>query len=85
MGRNFATKVYTLQRKKRHIALEEFNFFWDAHEIKNFKSMWNEGKSIKQIAIILDRDPDEVLILAIDQARSGYIKKRQGGAMGVMA
>jgi hypothetical protein len=85
VAKNFATKKDTLQRKKRHIACEDINYFWDSPEIKSFKSMWNEGKSINQIAIILDRDPDEVLILAIDQCRSGYIKKRQGGAMGVMA
>lgn len=84
MAKKFATKKDTLQRKKRHIACEDINYFWDAPEVKIFKSMWNEGKSINQIAIILDRDPDEVLILAIDQCRSGYIKKRQGGALGAM-
>lgn len=70
---------------KMRIVCEEVNFFWKDQAIKDFRTMWREGKSIQQMSYVLDRDPDEVLILAIDQCRSGYIKKRQGGAMGVMA
>lgn len=77
-------KKGTHQMKIR-IVCEEVNFFWNEQAIKEFRSMWREGKSINQMANVLDRDPDEVLILAIDQCRSGYIKKRQGGALGVMA
>lgn len=67
------------------MACEELNFVWDKTEIRDFRVMWDEGKSIRQMAEALERDPDEVLILAIDQSKRELIQPRDGGLLGRMA
>lgn len=72
-------------RSKIYLACEELNFVWDKTEIRDFRVMWDEGKSIRQMAEALERDPDEVLILAIDQSKRELIQPRDGGLLGRMA
>jgi len=72
-----------VSRQNLYLACEEMNFVWDEKEIEHFKTMWREGISVEKIAFVLNRDPDEVLILAIDQSRNRMIKRRSGGLLGV--
>ncbi|WP_052807137.1 hypothetical protein [Risungbinella massiliensis] len=72
----------TKSSRKVYIALEELNFFWDEREIEDFRKMWSAGFSILDIARMFDRDPDEVLILAIDQGKQELIEPRKGGVFG---
>lgn len=85
MPKGMKPEDFFVTRNKIHIACEELDFVWDEKQVKEFKLMWREGKSIKQIADVLSRDPDEVLILAVDQCRGGFVKRREGGALGKMA
>lgn len=85
MPTGYRMETQFVSRRKIYLACEELNFVWDRTEVSNFRNMWDDGKSIRQIAEVLDRDPDEVLILAIDQCKEGYITQRQGGLLGRMA
>lgn len=71
-------------RTQIYLACEEMDFTWCVKDVWKFKKMWKDGKSILQIAQELDRDPDEVLILAIDRCKKGSIIPRDGGLLGVM-
>lgn len=72
-------------KKRNHIILacEEMDFTWDRDEVKRFIELWELGVSISDMAHEFERDPDEVLILAIDQARKDAIKQREHGLLGV--
>lgn len=59
-----------------HIACEEMNFFWSEAEVIQFKKLWDAGENILYIAEQFNRDPDEVGLLIIDQARVGNIASR---------
>ncbi|MBP1999731.1 hypothetical protein J2Z69_000750 [Paenibacillus shirakamiensis] len=72
-------------RNKLLIACEEMDFTWSDSEVKEFVSMWKAGISIEQMAAKFERDPDEVLVLAIDRCRADSIGKRSGGARGVVS
>lgn len=64
----------------QYTALDEnFRFDWTLNEIKSFESMWNDGIPVDTIASVLERDPDEVVILVIDRARKRKIKPRKEG------
>ena len=58
------------------------NWGWTRAELDTFRLLWEKGMPIWDIAKRMKRDPDEVAMLAIDQARSGGIKKRPGWAWG---
>lgn len=68
-----------------YMALEDenLNYFWDEKEVLMFDQLWNNGTNIIDISEFFDRDPDEVVILAIDRARKGFIGKRKGGIVGI--
>jgi hypothetical protein len=70
------------QSQKVYLALEELDFTWDEREIIQFETLWREGISLWDIAKSFGRDPDEVLILAVDRGRRGTIHKRAGGVFG---
>lgn len=72
----------TEKRLNTYIALEDLNFFWDYKEVKEFRHMWERGFAIWDIANVFNRDPDEVMLLAMDQARKGRIQMRPGGLWG---
>jgi hypothetical protein len=67
-----------------YMALEEedLDFFWDEKEVLEFDRLWESRMNILDIAAHFDRDPDEVMLLAIDRARKGFIAKRKGGIVG---
>ena len=65
-----------------HIACEDMDFVWKDHQVVLFEEMWNRGMHIKDIAKLLRREVDEVFVLALDRARAGAIKKREGGIFG---
>ncbi|WP_206703901.1 hypothetical protein [Paenibacillus polymyxa] len=45
--------------------------------MKKFRDMWRQGKSVEQIRKHFKRDSwQEVIIIALDQIRWGYIKIR---------
>ncbi|WP_017814427.1 hypothetical protein [Paenibacillus shenyangensis] len=70
-------------RRNIYTALEDLNFFWDEDkDLPQFQNMWNKGCSLLEIAEYFDRDPDEVVLLVIDQAREKKIKQRQHGLLG---
>lgn len=68
--------------EKTVIILDGRKFDWMEHEISKFKSYWNmyrqnSGDTIeitKQIAQDMEEDADDILLLALDQARKGQIK-----------
>ena len=70
------------QRQNIYLACENLDFVWDERDVGAFDHMWNEGMSIWDIAKAFDRDPDEVVILAIDRVKKGNIQKRKGGVWG---
>jgi hypothetical protein len=78
----------TYMKKKSqaiYMALDDdnLNFFWDEKEVLMFDELWKSDTNIIDIAEFFDRDPDEVVILAIDRARKGFIGKRKGGIVGM--
>lgn len=65
---------------KIYIACEEMNFFWTEADLMMFRHLWKKGESVEDIAEHFKRDPDEVGLLIIDQARQDLIKPRRDGA-----
>ncbi|WP_051289634.1 hypothetical protein [Paenibacillus massiliensis] len=72
-------------RRNIYIACEEMDFTWDPAEVREFERMWKSGVSVKEMGVHFNRDPDEVLVLAVDRMQHGTIQKRPRGALGVMA
>lgn len=66
-----------------YLACDELNFTWRGNEVIQFEEMWGKGEDIQVIANEMKRDPDELIILAIDRARLGRIIQRPGGLLGV--
>lgn len=62
------------RRINLYIACEQMNFFWSERQVSKFKQLWDSGESIQSIAKHFKRDPDEVGLLVIDQAKKGNIK-----------
>jgi hypothetical protein len=71
-----AERLYT------YIALEEINFLWSLSEVHEFDQLWNDGYSIEYMAEYFNRKPIEILILALDRAEKGMIKRRKNGIWG---
>lgn len=65
-----------------YIACEDMDFSWYPWEVQQAIRSYNNGKSLVDIAIELDRDSDECFILLLDLARQGKIKARQGWIWG---
>ncbi|MGG1639897.1 hypothetical protein ACIFQM_01105 [Paenibacillus sp. NRS-1782] len=61
------------------------DFTWDQRQVQQFDEMWESGMSLQQIGKEFGRDPDEVVLLAVDRARKSIIHNRSGGALGAMA
>lgn len=64
-------------RQNIYIACEDMDLIWDEKEVSQFVALWNCGKDILSIAEHFNRDPDEIGLLVIDQARKGFIEPRQ--------
>ncbi|WP_409162493.1 helix-turn-helix domain containing protein [Paenibacillus sp. KR2-11] len=71
-----------MRPKRPYIALEELNYFWDEEDLPIIDRMWNEGRSLWDIADRFHRDPDEVVLLIMDRRRQGLINNRPGGSLG---
>ncbi|QDH23489.1 helix-turn-helix domain containing protein [Saccharibacillus brassicae] len=67
-----------------HIACEDYDFAWTDKQVQRFLEMWRSGLTIRQIAEHFDRDPDEVVLLVMDQAKLGNINPRPGGILGAL-
>jgi hypothetical protein len=68
-------------RQKLYTVLEELNFHWCEKEVRQFEALWNEGKSLQDIAEIFNRDLDETALLVLDRARRNKIKPRTHGIL----
>lgn len=81
-------RISTYYMKKSSQALymalddDDINFYWDDKDVLQFDQMWESRVNIMDIAEFFGRDPDEVMLLAIDRARKGFISKRKGGIVG---
>lgn len=67
---------------KTIVACQDMNFIWRLTHVYEFRSMWQEGCSITQMAEYFDRPALEIILLATDQADKGKISERPGGMMG---
>lgn len=67
-----------------YTACEDCDFIWTTQQLEYFRRQWNAGVGIQQIAEYFDRDADELIILAIDQARQGEIQPRIGALLGTI-
>ena len=65
-----------------YIVCEDMNFAWKEHQVVLFEEMWARGMPLTEIAKKLRRSVDETFLLAMDRARTGAIKKREGGIYG---
>jgi hypothetical protein len=70
------------QRNNIYIALEDADFEWSLKEVWEFERMWNEGKSLIEIAEHFGRTHEEVAVLIMDRALKGKIKPRSCGIWG---
>lgn len=71
---------YCLLNKNRslHIALEEKDFIWSREDVNEFELMYRNGTSLNEIAEYFDKQPVEVLLLALDRIEAGTIQIREG-------
>lgn len=65
-----------------YLALEELNFQWTKQEVKDFNYLWQEGRTLEEMAGYFKRTQEEVLLLALDQGMNGKIQPREGGLIG---
>ncbi|GAA0491085.1 hypothetical protein GCM10008986_16430 [Salinibacillus aidingensis] len=65
-----------------YIAHDERNLDWWPDELERFRNLWNEGKSIFEMARLLKRPQVEIAIIILDQAEEGFIEQREGGIFG---
>jgi len=68
----------------KYVVLDEvkINFFWSEKEVSDFDYLWNEGRTLKELANYFKRKPEEVLLLALDRGMLEKIKPRSGGLIG---
>lgn len=55
---------------------------WKESELVRFREMWQAGEHVKTIAKEFKTNKRSVALLVMDQAESGWIKKRHGGLFG---
>lgn len=58
-----------------HVILIDAKFIWSQEEVEYFRAMWECGLSLFEIAEQMNEDPDDIALLAIDQAK----KRKIGG------
>ena len=56
-----------------HVILIDAKFIWSQEEVEDFRSMWECGLSLFEIAEQMNEDPDDIALLAIDQAKNRKI------------
>ncbi|UJF15086.1 hypothetical protein LZ578_08750 [Jeotgalibaca sp. MA1X17-3] len=57
------------------LILEDARFLWSINELENFRTLWEQGKSISEISKRLHETPDNITLLIIDQAQKGKINR----------
>ena len=67
-----------------YIACEDLDFIWREQDVAEVERLWREGYDIRFIAKSVRRNIDEVVLLIIDRARCGEIKRRPTGVFGKM-
>ncbi|MEC1268973.1 hypothetical protein P9C27_10550 [Bacillus vallismortis] len=61
------------------IALVDFNFEWSLVQMRQVVDYWYDGKSIYDMAELLNRKPDEIILLIVDFARGRVLPPRPYG------
>lgn len=67
-----------------YIACEDIDYIWRERDVAEVERLWREGYDIRCIAAAVKRDVDEVLLLILDRARHGVLKRRPTGVFGKM-
>lgn len=67
-----------------YIACEDLDFIWREKDVAEVERLWREGYDIRFIAKAVRRNIDEVVLLIMDRARCGEIKRRPTGVFGKM-
>lgn len=67
-----------------YLACEDMNFMWTRQQVKDFRILWEEGRSLDELARYFRRSQEEILILALDLGVKNKIKPRKGGLIGEM-
>lgn len=55
------------------LILENARFLWSINELETFRILWEQGKSIEEIADRFKETPGNIALLVIDQAQKGKI------------
>lgn len=55
------------------VILADAKFIWQQREIDLFRELWEQKLTIREIAERMKEDPDNILLLAIDQAQKNKI------------
>jgi len=70
--RRFMTK----RRRNIITVLEEVDFLWDESELQELQRLHKEGKTIREMNEVFQReDPDEIFLALFHLAKEGTIKK----------
>lgn len=70
---------------EEYLVFEQYvdELYWDERDVRKFEKLWNQGYSIKRIAIQVQRTEFEVMLLVMDRCRLRYIAPRPSGREGV--
>jgi hypothetical protein len=56
--------------------IEETDWHWSEHEVREFDELWSDGMPIVEIALVLRRSEISVLFQAFDRLYKGEVKPR---------
>lgn len=82
--KNIEKRYLTNRAGSSYIACEDFDFRWNKDELSEFSYLWQEGRSLQELAGYFQRQQEEILLLALDLGSRGKIKMRKGGLIGVI-
>ncbi len=80
---NRNTAKYDIERQYIVFFDSEIDLSWNESDVKKFQTMWDEGVSVEEIAIVFKRHPLEVVLLVIDLAEHEKIERRPTGIYGL--
>ena len=69
--------IFGKGKGKTVILCEEFQFDSTEEELRIFRNLWNEGRSLEQIADELNRELEEIVFMIFDQAYKSKIEPRE--------
>lgn len=70
---------HKLEGEHVYIALEEANMIWSTREVELFDKFYKKGSTIYELSERFKRPCDDIVLLALDRAQQGFIKRRTGG------